>query len=154
MAALSLGSMAALILAFAAPRLGITTTANSQLVLIVFGGFLAACTVGPVAAVVLNVMHPSVRATGASVLSLFQNLFGLAAGPLIAGVVSDHWGLETAMICMPLFCIIAAVMFMLAVRTYEDDVKHVREQIAAQSAAGNLLSPVGDAKFGEAVAAH
>jgi hypothetical protein len=34
-----------------------------------------------------------VRATGASVLALFQNLLGLAAGPLIAGMLSDAYGL-------------------------------------------------------------
>ena len=51
------------------------------------------CTVGPVSAIVIDVIHPGVRATGASVLALFQNLFGLAAGPFIAGVLSDAWGL-------------------------------------------------------------
>ena len=40
------------------------------------------CTVGPVSAIVIDVIHPGVRATGASVLALFQNLFGLAAGPV------------------------------------------------------------------------
>jgi sugar phosphate permease len=99
-------------------------------------------------------MHPSVRATGASVLSLFQNLFGLAAGPLIAGAASDHWGLENTMIFMPLFSIIAAVMFMLAVRTYEEDVKHVREQIAAQLKQQDNLSPLDGENVAKAVAGH
>jgi predicted MFS family arabinose efflux permease len=153
-AAVSLASMAMLMFAFAAPRLGVVTTANGQLGLIVMGGFLAANTVGPVSAVVLNVMHPSVRATGASVLSLFQNLFGLAAGPLIAGAASDRWGLENTMIFMPLFSIIAAVMFMLAVRTYEEDVKHVREQIAAQFKQQDNLSPLDGENVAKAVAGH
>ena len=153
-AALSLASMATLVFAFAAPRWGVVTTVNSQLVLIVLGAFLAACTVGPVSAVVINVMHPSVRATGASVLALSSNLFGLAAGPLIAGAASDHWGLETTMIFMPLFSIVAAGMFLRAVKTYEEDVKHVREQIAAQSKAWNALSPLGGENFAAAVASH
>lgn len=153
-AALSLLSMATLVVAFTAPRLGIVATANAQIVLIVFGAFLAACTVGPVSAVVLNVMHPSVRATGASVLSLFQNLFGLAAGPLIAGVASDHWGLETTMVFMPLFSIVAAVMFLLAVKTYEDDVRHVREQIAAQSRERNAAASLGGESFANAAVSH
>ncbi|MDR3489604.1 MAG: MFS transporter [Bradyrhizobium sp.] len=153
-AALSLVSMATLVVAFTAPRLGVVATANAQIALIVLGAFLAANTVGPVAAVVLNVMHPSVRATGGSVLSLFQNLFGLAAGPLIAGVASDHWGLETTMVFMPLFSIVAAVMFLLAVRTYEDDVRQVREQIAAQSKPRNALSPSSAEYAAKAVASH
>ncbi|MDI9847313.1 MFS transporter [Rhodoblastus sp. 17X3] len=153
-AGISLATMVTLVFAFAAPRWGIVTTANAQLVFIVLGGFMAASTVGPVAAVVLNVMHPSVRATGASVLSLFQNLFGLAAGPFIAGALSDRWGLETAMMFMPSFCIVAAVMFLLAVQTYEDDVRHVREQIAAQDKERNASSPLGTENFAKAVAGH
>ena len=50
------------------------------------------CSVGPVSAIVIDVIHPGVRATGSSVLALFQNLFGLAAGPFIAGVLSDALG--------------------------------------------------------------
>jgi MFS family permease len=151
---LTLASMATLVFAFAAPGLGFTTTVSSQLVLIVLGAFLAANTVGPVSAVVLNVMHPSVRATGASVLSLFQNLFGLAAGPLIAGAASDHWGLQTTMMFMPLFSLVAVVMFLFTVRTYEEDVKHVREQIAAQSKQQNVSPPLGGENVAKAVAGH
>ena len=68
-------------------------TAQAQFALLALGGFLMTCTVGPVSAVVIDVIHPGIRATGASVLSLFQNLFGLAAGPLIAGFLSDAWTL-------------------------------------------------------------
>ena len=65
--------------------------------LIALGGFLVTCTVGPVTAIVIDVIHPAVRATGASVLALFLNLFGLAAGSFIAGVLSDAWGLTAAL---------------------------------------------------------
>jgi MFS family permease len=150
--ALTLASMVTLIFAFAAPRWGFTTTASSQIVWIMLGAFLAANTVGPVVAIVINVMHPSVRATGASVLALFQNLFGLAAGPLIAGVLSDHWGLQTTMIYMPLFSLLAALMFLFTVGTYEADVKRVREQIAAQSK--DDLSPLGGENAAKPVAGH
>jgi MFS family permease len=150
--ALSLASMVVLMFAFAAPRWGYTTTASSQIVWIMLGAFLAACTVGPVTAIVINVMHPSVRATGASVLALFQNLFGLAAGPLIAGALSDHWGLQTTMIYMPLFSLVAALMFLFTAGTYEQDVKRVREQIAAQSK--DDLSPLGGENAAKPVAGH
>jgi Na+/melibiose symporter-like transporter len=87
------------------------------------------------------------------VLSLFQNLLGLAAGPLIAGAASDHWGLETTMVFMPMFSIVAAIMFMLAVKTYESDVRHVREQIAAQDER-NAAKLLGGENFAKAVASH
>ena len=62
---------------------------GAQFMLIACGGFLMTCTVGPVAAIVIDVTHAGLRATGAAVLSLFQNLLGLAAGPVIAGALSD-----------------------------------------------------------------
>ena len=76
-------------------------TPATQFALIALGGFLMTCTVGPVSAVVIDVVHPGVRATGLSVLALFQNLFGLAAGPFITGVLSDALGLETALTIDP-----------------------------------------------------
>jgi hypothetical protein len=62
------------------------------------------------------------------VLSLFQNLFGLAAGPFIAGALSDAFGLEMALTLTPLGCVVAALSFLAARRThsaeYEDDWRH------------------------------
>ena len=62
-------------------------------------------------AVVVDVVHPALRSTAASVLSLTQNLFGLAAGPLLAGVMSDRYGLPFALSVVPLFCVLAAIVF-------------------------------------------
>ena len=49
-------------------------------------------------------------------LALFQNLFGLALGPFIAGLFSDAWGLEWALTIMPLFSAVAAASFVIAAR--------------------------------------
>jgi predicted MFS family arabinose efflux permease len=95
---------------------------GAQLALIALGGFMMTCTVGPVAAIVIDVTHPGLRATGASVLSLFQNLLGLAAGPVIAGALSDALGLDTALTVMPAFGVLAAVCFVAASRSYEAEV--------------------------------
>ncbi|MBI5255576.1 MAG: MFS transporter [Burkholderiales bacterium] len=115
MAWLCVGSMAVLVFAFAwAPPAW-------QFAAIALGGFLATCTVGPVSAIVIEVVHPGVRATGSSVLALFQNLFGLAAGPFLAGVLSDAWGLVPALTAMPLCSLLAAAAFVLAAGSYEAD---------------------------------
>jgi MFS family permease len=79
------------------------------------------CTVGPMSAAVIDVVHPGVRATGSSVLSLFQNLLGLAAGPFIAGLLSDAWTLQHALTAMPLFSLLAAAMLLMACRSFEAD---------------------------------
>jgi len=118
---LCLVSLVLLGLAFGGPGLGWDVSPATQFGLIAAGGFVMTCTVGPVAAVVIDVIHPGVRATGSAVLALFQNLFGLAAGPFIAGLVSDAYSLPVALAVMPLFAIVAAAAFVRAARTYEAD---------------------------------
>jgi MFS transporter, Spinster family, sphingosine-1-phosphate transporter len=108
--------------------------APTQFALIVLGGFLATCTVGPVSAIVIDVIHPGVRATGSSVLALFQNLFGLAAGPFLAGVLSDAWGLVPALIAMPVFALGAAAAFLLAAGSYEADKARATEPALPETA--------------------
>jgi MFS family permease len=130
MAVLCLLSMAVLVAAFA------WVPPQAQFGAIVLGGLLATCTVGPVSAIVIDVIHPGVRATGSSVLALFQNLFGLAAGPFLAGVLSDAWGLTPALSAMPLFALAAAAAFLLAARSYESDKARAAEPLDAEGAAG------------------
>jgi MFS transporter, Spinster family, sphingosine-1-phosphate transporter len=120
-AVMSLMTMLVLTFAFGAKQFGISLSQSGQFALILLGGFLATCTVGPAAAIVIDVIHPGVRSTGASILSLFQNLFGLALGPVIAGTLSDRIGLELALTLTPLACIIAAFAFVRARNDYTAD---------------------------------
>lgn len=124
-----------LALAFGGKRWGLELSRGSQFSLIVLGGFVATCTVGPAAAMVIGVIHPGVRATGASVLSLFQNLFGLAAGPFIAGALSDAVGLEMALTLTPLGCVLAALSFLAARRTYASEYEAQAELPVVSAAA-------------------
>lgn len=116
MALLCLLSMAVLGYAFGAAH-----EPAAQFGWIALGGFMATCSVGPVSAIVIDVIHPGVRATGASVLALFQNLFGLAAGPFLVGALSDGIGLQPALTAVPLASVLAAAAFLLAARSYEAD---------------------------------
>src|SRR5439155_25241584 len=124
MAVLCLASMVVLVCAF-----GLPLAAPAQFALIALGGCMATCTVGPVTAIVIDVIHPGVRATGSSVLALFQNLFGLAAGPLVAGMLSDAWGLVPALTATPLFALIAAGAFWMAAGSYESDKARAAEPV-------------------------
>ncbi|MEJ8852385.1 MFS transporter [Variovorax rhizosphaerae] len=137
MALLCIASLVVLVTAFGAPRFDIAMTAQAQFMLVLLGGFLMTCTVGPVSAVVIDVIHPGIRATGASVLALFQNLFGLAAGPFIAGILSDAWTLEQALTAMPLFALLACGAFMRASRSYEPDLQRVGQTLKEEQAAMN-----------------
>ena len=130
LALLCIATLVVLMLAFGAPLLGLSLSAGTQFALIVFGGFLMTCTVGPTAAIVIDVVHPGVRATGCSVLALFQNLFGLALGPFLAGLLSDTWGLESALTMVPLFSAVAAASFIIAAGSYESEKQHANESSA------------------------
>jgi MFS family permease len=112
--------------------------ASRETAAIALGGFLMTCTMAPAASVVFNVIHPGVRSTGAAVLSLFQNLFGLAVGPFVAGVLSDAFGLKGALAIMPAFGLLAMVCFLCARRTYETEVAGMSAsvQLDAASAPG------------------
>jgi MFS transporter, Spinster family, sphingosine-1-phosphate transporter len=112
---------------------------NAQFLLIVAGGFVMAGSIGPTDAVVIDVIHPALRATAASVLSLTRNLFGLAGGPLLAGLLSDAYGLRFAMSVVPVICLVAAGIFMLAARTYVADRRDVGNVEPALDA--NRLDP-------------
>ncbi|HEX2889210.1 MFS transporter [Vineibacter terrae] len=121
-------SAAVLSFAFGASRLGVALDAQTQFRLIALGGFFMTCISGVVTAVAIDVMHPGIRSTGASVLSLCQNLLGLAAGPFIAGWLSDAWSLETALTVMPAFGLLAAGLFAITSCCYEADLKRVNTE--------------------------
>jgi len=127
LALLCIASLVILMLAFGSGLLGLSLSPGLQFALIALGGFIMTCTVGPTAAIVIDVVHPGVRATGCSVLALFQNLFGLALGPFIAGLFSDVWGLESALAIIPLFSAIAATSFVIAAGSYESEKQRANE---------------------------
>jgi MFS family permease len=97
----------------------------AQFRLVLLGGFFMTCTVGIASGVVIDVVHPGVRSTGSAVLSLFQNLFGLALGPFLVGAMSDQWGLQHALAVAPCFSLLAAAAFMRCGRSYDADVAKV-----------------------------
>ena len=99
--------------------------AGRQFALIALGGFLMTCSVGPVTAIVIDVIHPGVRATRAAVLARVQNQLGGAARPLKVGGVSPALGLEVALTLVPLAGGLAALFFLLASRSYEGDIQRV-----------------------------
>ena len=54
-------------------------------------------------------------------MTLIQNLLGLAAGAFVAGVLSDALGLQNALALIPLASLGAALLFIIAARSYEAD---------------------------------
>ena len=100
---------------------GAMTPGPAQFAMIVAAAATMTGTLGPVAAVVVDVAHPGLRATAAAVLALAGNLIGLSTGPLLAGMLSDAYGLGVALTIIPAFGLAAAAMFAFAARRYEGD---------------------------------
>jgi predicted MFS family arabinose efflux permease len=112
---------------FMGSAFGLCVPGPAQFALILAGATVMTGTIGAVAAVVVDVVNPTLRATAAAVLSLTQNLLGLAAGPFLAGVLSDRYGLPFALTVVPASCLVAAALFILAARTYVDDRRRTAE---------------------------
>jgi MFS family permease len=142
LALLCMGSGVALATAFGGAKIGLAMPAQAQFALIGIGAFLMTCTVGPVAAIGIDVIHPGVRSTGCSIVALVQNLFGLALGPFIAGALSDALGLELALTMVPAFSLVAATTLLLAAGSYESDRRNAAEWPGMQT---SLAGAVGGA---------
>jgi MFS family permease len=67
---------------------------------------------------VSNLTHESIRATAFGTLTLANNLLGLAAGPLVTGIIADRFGLATAMQVVPLAAVGALIFLVLGRRAY------------------------------------
>ena len=91
---------------------------TAQLLLLAIGIFFAAGVTGPAGAMVSNLTHESIRATAFGTLTLANNLLGLAAGPLVTGILADRLGLATAMQVVPLAAVGALIALVLGRRAY------------------------------------
>jgi sugar phosphate permease len=72
-------------------------------------------------AVTQDVVHPGLRATSIGVCIVIQHLLGSALGPLVIGAVSDSIGLDKAMLILPGFLALAAILFFIGSFTYIRD---------------------------------
>jgi len=87
-----------------------------QLVLIIAGTFFVGGHMGPVAALSVELNHPGLRATALAVVTVAYNFLGLAPGPFVVGALSDVFGLQAAMMVIPLVCLGAVICFLLGAR--------------------------------------
>ena len=112
--------------ALLSPAFGLMAPGGLQFALILLGGFMLTAASGSVPSIAIDVIHPGLRATAAAVVAVVQNLFGLAAGPFIAGWLSDSSGLGVALAVMPLFCLLAAAVLAAGSRAYPADLTRAR----------------------------
>ncbi|MBU2548193.1 MAG: MFS transporter [Proteobacteria bacterium] len=88
-------------------------------------GLAAPLFVAGAASVTQDVVHPGLRAMSFSLCSIIQNLLGSSLGPIFVGWVSDRYGLETALVLIPIFNLLAAGSFFFGARHYQKDLERV-----------------------------
>ena len=135
MGALCIVAMLVLMWAF-----GHMAPAPSQFWLIALGGFVMTCTVGPVVAVVIDVVHPGVRARPELRSWRCSRTYSVLPPDRLSGVLSDAFGLETALTVIPAFGLLAA-FFTLAARTQEADIHQVEDVHVEVDRSGSVAQP-------------
>ena len=85
-------------------------------------------------AVVIDVVHPGLRATATSLAVIVLNLGGLAVGPVLTGLLSDRFGLVPALAAVSALGVVAAAALWQGSRRYPRD-------RAAAALAGAVTSP-------------
>ena len=88
-----------------------------QLILLGAGMFFAAACAGPAGAMVANLTPAALHGTAFAVLTLANNAFGLAPGPILTGWLADRIGLLGAMQWLPFASLAAAGVFLIAARS-------------------------------------
>lgn len=89
-----------------------------QLVLLGIGAFFCSGFSGATTAVVASLSHPSIHASSFGVGTLANNVFGLALGPVVVGVLSDRLGLLGALQWVPLASVVSIVVLALGLKLY------------------------------------
>jgi predicted MFS family arabinose efflux permease len=111
------GCAALLAVAFALPP------GPAQLVTLALATFLAAATSGPAGAMVANLTPLRLHATAFATLTVANNVFGLAPGPILTGRLADAWELAGALRLLPLAPLAAAAVFWIGRRSYLADLE-------------------------------
>lgn len=78
-------------------------------------------------ALVMDLSVPHLRATAVSLIVTTQNIFGMALGPLLTGILSDHFDLGVSMAIMSGYYAFAAIMYMGVALFYNRDVARVAQ---------------------------
>ena len=91
----------------------------AQFYLFLLGGTTAIAFASSAIAVTQDVVHPGLRATAYSLCVIIMHLLGSALGPLVVGMLSDRYGITTALTLLPLSALGAGILFFIGSLYYE-----------------------------------
>ena len=99
----------------------------AQFTLFLLGGTTAIAFASSAIAVTQDVVHPGLRATAYSLCVIIMHLLGSALGPLAVGMISDRYGITTALTLLPLSALGAGILFFIGSFFYEKDLSKVEK---------------------------
>jgi hypothetical protein len=76
---------------------------------------------GPTNAILANVTHPAIRATGFAVNIFIIHALGDASSPWIVGAIADHFSLETGFRVVTAFLFLGGALWLLGTRYLDRD---------------------------------
>lgn len=104
-----------------------------QYAVLLAAGIAAVAFVPASVSVTQDVVHPGIRAVSLSLCVIIQHILGSTTGPPVIGALSDAFGLETAMVFLPVFALLAGILFFVGSFFYDSDAKPVEKLEALKS---------------------
>jgi len=101
-------------------------TGTGQYIALLGMGMVITSFIPGAAAATQDLVHPGLRATSYSLAVVIQNLLGASMGPLVIGWISDKTDLETALKTLPIFLLIACILFFIGSLFYKRDLEKVQ----------------------------
>jgi MFS family permease len=98
---------------------------TTRYVSLLLAGIAAVAFVPSGVAVTQDVVHPGLRATSLSICVIIQHILGSSLGPIFVGMLSDRYDIKTAVTFLPLFTLLAGVLFLIGSLFYERDLGRV-----------------------------
>ncbi len=94
---------------------------DKQIMAIFIASLTVGGTTGPMMAAIVEISPSAAKASATSLMIIVQNIFGLAFGPILIGLLSDHMGLEASIGSLSLLCLISGVFYLLCSLFYARD---------------------------------
>jgi len=86
-------------------------------------GLLTVMYLAPATTIIQEVVKPGVRAVAFGFNVMFMNLIGAFLTPILVGKISDIMGLKFALMLLPIFGVIATILFILSKKQYFRNLK-------------------------------
>lgn len=112
-----------------------------QLALMYAGAFVMVAILSPVITVIQELVPPAMRSTSTGAMVTCNNLFGMALGPLVLGIVSDQTNLATAMLLISFVPLLAALAFFKAIPMVARELDAMRPGGGFQVASSRAATP-------------